>query len=268
VGYGTATFGYPWPDALPDMIDEGSIAKINGGRHYHAIFRVTLRSGEPCILKIEDKSMGTLFTERQTLLWLEKKLPVPKVHHYSDNGRFEYLLMTWIDGQLACDYVAQDGQPSLGALLGEGLARVHRLVADAYPTPSLLPDDCMELVRHNISTRPNEVMEVAKTNFAATSLDDVLRQLEANKPQASEYVFAHGDYGLGNVLIRDGQISAFIDFDCAGLADPYYDIYYALQSFKFNQRENEIDDFLAAYGVDELPKDRMRFHHMLDLLLL
>ena len=36
-------------------------------------------------------------------------------------------------------------------------------------------------------------------------------------------VWFHGDVALGNLLVRDGRLSAVIDFGCAGVGDPACD---------------------------------------------
>jgi aminoglycoside phosphotransferase (APT) family kinase protein len=50
-------------------------------------------------------------------------------------------------------------------------------------------------------------------------------------------VWAHGDVSSGNLLVRDGRLSAVIDFGSSGVGDPACDLYIAWTFFEGESRE-------------------------------
>lgn len=60
-------------------------------------------------------------------------------------------------------------------------------------------------------------------------------------------VWIHGDLLPGNILARDGRVSAVIDFGCLGVGDPAADLPAAWSIFSGESRET----FRVAMGVDD-----------------
>jgi len=69
-----------------------------------------------------------------------------------------------------------------------------------------------------------------------------------------EPVWAHGDLLPGNLLAVDGRLSAVIDFECMGLADPAFDVIVAWTYLDAATREV----FRAELGVDDAVWERAR----------
>ncbi len=60
-------------------------------------------------------------------------------------------------------------------------------------------------------------------------------------------VWLHGDMSVGNLLVRDGRLSAVIDFGCSAVGDPACDLCIAWTLFSGESREV----FRAGYSVDD-----------------
>ena len=60
-------------------------------------------------------------------------------------------------------------------------------------------------------------------------------------------VWVHGDVAAGNLLVRDGQLSAVIDFGSSGVGDPACDLAIAWTLFTGESRET----FRAALSLDD-----------------
>ncbi|RKN44907.1 aminoglycoside phosphotransferase family protein [Streptomyces hoynatensis] len=60
-------------------------------------------------------------------------------------------------------------------------------------------------------------------------------------------VWVHGDLSAGNLLVREGRLSAVIDFGGLGVGDPACDLLIAWEYFTGDSR----DAFRAALGADE-----------------
>jgi aminoglycoside phosphotransferase (APT) family kinase protein len=67
-------------------------------------------------------------------------------------------------------------------------------------------------------------------------------------------VWIHGDVAVGNLLLRDGRLSAVIDFGCSGVGDPACDMVIAWTFLSGEAR----DRFRAELGVDDATWSRGR----------
>lgn len=67
-------------------------------------------------------------------------------------------------------------------------------------------------------------------------------------------VWVHGDVAVGNLLVRDGQLAAVIDFGSSGVGDPACDMVIAWTLFTGESR----GAFRATLGVDDGMWDRGR----------
>lgn len=60
-------------------------------------------------------------------------------------------------------------------------------------------------------------------------------------------VWFHGDVDVGNLLVRDGRLSAVIDFGCCGVGDPACDLALAWTFFSTSERQA----FRESVGLDD-----------------
>ena len=60
-------------------------------------------------------------------------------------------------------------------------------------------------------------------------------------------VWIHGDLDARNLLVRDGRLSAVIDWGCLGVGDPAFDVMVAWKVLSADTRHS----FRAALAVDE-----------------
>ena len=67
-------------------------------------------------------------------------------------------------------------------------------------------------------------------------------------------VWIHGDVASGNLLVKDGRLSAVIDFGCCAVGDPACDLVMAWTFFSGESREA----FKATLGVDRATWARAR----------
>jgi len=58
-------------------------------------------------------------------------------------------------------------------------------------------------------------------------IEEGLAYIEESAPQVSNaLVLCHGDFRIGNMLVRDGSISAILDWELAFIGDPHFDLGY------------------------------------------
>lgn len=139
-------------------------------------------------------------------------LPVPRAIYVDDSH-------TILDvPYLVIEYVEHDvfDEQSIDAhqlrQLAEKLREIHRVNLSKYDL-SFLPDqaDSLESRLHQPATEKNKHIHQILSN--------VLPNLKRNGN-----VLLHGDYWLGNILWRDGNIAAVIDWEDAMLGDPLSDL--------------------------------------------
>ncbi|MFN8074256.1 MAG: aminoglycoside phosphotransferase family protein [Kineosporiaceae bacterium] len=101
--------------------------------------------------------------------------------------------------------------------------------------------------------------ETRRCLSAVSGLIDVPRAERAWEAALAEEwrgtpVWFHGDIASGNLLVRDGALSAVIDFGTSGVGDPACDLVIAWTMFARESREA----FRAAMGCDEAMWARAR----------
>lgn len=67
-----------------------------------------------------------------------------------------------------------------------------------------------------------------------------LRWLEVNAPPSGDVVLCHRDYRTGNYLVKDGRLTAILDWEFAGWSDPMEDLgWFCARSWRFGRFERE-----------------------------
>ena len=89
-------------------------------------------------------------------------------------------------------------------------------------------------------------------------------ELLSTRPSIEDLVFTHGDYCLPNVLLLGGELTGFVDWGRAGVADLYKDIALVLRSLEKNTGEDLADMFFEAYGLSSRDADRVEYYKLLD----
>ena len=63
----------------------------------------------------------------------------------------------------------------------------------------------------------------------------------------------HGDYCLPNILLEDFRLTGFVDFDCGGVGDRHWDLYWGIWTLGHNLKSDAYrDTFLEAYGRSDV----------------
>jgi aminoglycoside phosphotransferase (APT) family kinase protein len=139
-------------------------------------------------------------------------IPAPEPIHVDESGALlpsPFVVVEFIDGETlfepndTADFLRQ---------LAEGLARIHAIPASAEV--SFLP------------ARGYDIPERRATLDESMREGDIRDALESRRPlePANPPVLLHGDYWPGNILWRDGEIAAVIDWEDAHTGDPLSDL--------------------------------------------
>lgn len=93
--------------------------------------------------------------------------------------------------------------------------------------------------------------------------------LDENEPESVAPCVLHGDFRLGNLLVKETGLSAVLDWELAHLGDPAQDLaYICAPAWRFTNHDKpvaglgEIAEFLSAYeaaGGEKISMQRFRF---------
>lgn len=250
------------PERLAAIAGDRSWQQITIGHSESSTF--LLSGGERNLyLKTQSKrAEDRLREERDRLLWLAGKLPVPSVAAYEEDEEREWLLISEVPGVHAADPSWGGDVFALARALGEGLRRIHALAAADCPFDQRLDVKLTEAGRRTAAGLVDEAdFDAIRRGQGAEALYETLL---SSRPETEDVVFTHGDYCLPNVILQGGRVSGYIDWGRAGMADRYQDIALALRSLRYNFGAGHEEAFLAAYGMERADEEKVEYYQLLD----
>ena len=189
---------------------------------------------DDCVLKVEPHSEET---ERivSMMRWLAGKVPSPEVIAFETDGEKDYLLMSRLEGEMACSPYWLSHHEEMIGLLADALKMLWSVEITGCPVLRD-PDALLATAEKRFINGEADPLDAAPELFDESGFSDpqaMLDWLKENKPPF-EPVFSHGDFCLPNILIKDKKVSGFIDLNYAGVSDKWTDIFMCLQSLRWN----------------------------------
>lgn len=216
------------------------------------IYRLTHPEKPSLYLKISRGEGFRLRHEYDILKWIGVRLPTPEPLFYMLSGGEEHLLTSEVPGTPAYQVQPEERRDAV-RVLAFTLKCIHELDTHACPYSNTVEARVAALKpRLNQGDREklDQLLEYAPSETLA---------------------FTHGDYCLPNVITLGPRLSGVIDWDYAGLADPYVDLASCLRSLKYNFGERESKEawiplFLEVYGLGSLDDEKLGFYTELGAL--
>ena len=172
------------------------------------------------------------------LVGTHTEVPVPRVSWLEQDPRWlqtPFLVMNHIDGVAPTDmppYVfggwLADGSPEQQAKL-QGhvvnvLARLHELTPSSVDLSFLeLADEDATPLDHYLATQ-RRYYDWAREDTSYSLVDDTFAWLDAHRPAETSPVLNWGDARIGNILFRDFEPVAVLDWEMAGVGPPEIDL--------------------------------------------
>ena len=210
------------------------------------------RRGDTFFKSGEGEAAKDLAAERERLVWLAGKLPVPRVLAFDESS----MLISAIAGAPA--HESRCPAQRIVEILADALRMIHAVPIDGCPFRDTLEHELREAERR---MREGNIKRNAFT--AGLTPEETLDELRRTRELVRADVFTHGDYCLPNVIVDNDALSGFVDWGQAGLADPHRDLLGARNSILRNLGEEWVDPFFARYGIDPDP-ERLRYYALLD----
>ncbi|MBE6665624.1 MAG: aminoglycoside 3'-phosphotransferase [Ruminococcaceae bacterium] len=179
------------------------------------------------VLKME-KTSELSDSEHEMLLWLDGKLPVPRVIAFERENGFNYLLMTRQSGNMACEHGLPEEEVS--RLLAKGLKMLWQTDISDCPKKRTISSMLTEAEQ---KIKDGSLQNLFPSHTEFPDFESLFSYLSQNIPQ-DDFVFSHGDYCLPNVFLDDDGVCGFLDLGRAGISDRYEDIYMCLWSMRYN----------------------------------
>lgn len=207
--------------------------------------------------------------------WLKGKLPVPEVLAALTEDGTDYLLMTKIEGKMACDGFYMERPELLVSLLAEALKMLWQVDISGCPYERTL-DAVLEEAKYNVENGLVDMDNVQPDTFGENGFagpEALLAWLNENRPEP-EPVLSHGDFCLPNLFLNGDGISGLIDLGDTGVGDKWNDIAICYRSLKNNaegiygeKRYPEISPELLFTKLGVEPDwEKIRYYILLDEL--
>jgi aminoglycoside phosphotransferase len=230
-----------------------------------AVFRVEHESGARAYLKTaEAGSDADLRGEVARLLWMEDRVPVPRVRYFAEVGANQLLLTDVVPGVPIFEDSLRDRLPQVIAEYGRALQQIHALPIDACPFDERL-DVKLATARRAIESGQVRT-DLFDEEYAGRMPGSLYEELLSGRPKDEDLVFTHGDYCAPNVLVEPVtlEMTGFVDVGRAGVSDRYQDLALAARSTAFNFGPEWVQPFLHAYGIAQPDEAKMAFYRLLD----
>ena len=161
-------------------------------------------------------------------------VPVPKVYWYCDDSTVlggNFFIMERVEGEAALPWTDSEGagafdesvRPQLAEQFVAGLAALHNFAWQGTPAaelPGAAPLD--QVGMRQILWWEEYLHERQLASYPL--LEHGMLWLKAHVPKAPRVSIVHGDYRIGNFLVREARISAMLDWELVHLGDPYEDL--------------------------------------------
>ena len=251
------------PEPLQPFVAGAAWTRITVGESLSAIFRLD-RSGQAALyLKIAPRAQRMeLLWEKKRLVWLRGRLPAPNVVGYETDARNEFLLLTPLPGRHVASLIVAEPNEKIVQLLAAGLRAIHAIPIRDCPFDMTL-DREIERARHNVVNGLVDEADFDSTRLGRTAAA-LFEELQSKRPADEELVFTHGDYCLPNVMVDRGEVSGFVDWGRAGVADRYKDIALVARSLERNTGKDLTLAFFEAYGLSSPDAEKIEYYKLLD----
>ncbi len=199
---------------------------------------------------------GTLQNEAAMDSYFHQKGLGPEVVSYVP-GETDWLLTRAVPGE-SCIHQSLLADPRrLCDILAQSLRMLHSLDYAHCPITNRT-ETYRRSVRENYRVGCCD-LRLLPDHWRISSREEAWQIAECGLPYFRQDTLIHGDYCLPNILLRDWQLTGFIDLGFGGVGDRHIDLFWGLWSLEFNLKTNAYTRrFLDVYGRDWVEPEKLR----------
>ena len=251
------------PGPLRPFVEGRTWIRITTGKSMADTFRLDRDRRTPLYLKVSPMRLRRdLLQEKERTEWLRGRLPVPEVLVYETDCRNEYMVLSALPGLDASNLGGDRPDDSLVRLLAVGLRSIHDLRIEECPFDMSL-DRVIQEAGRNLADGMVDDADFDDERLGRSAVE-VFEELMSRSRPEEDLVFTHGDYCLPNVMIYGEEVSGFLDWGRAGIADRYKDIALVVRSLEYNIGTDRRAMFFEAYGLSSPDADKIEYYKLLD----
>ena len=253
------------------------IAKFTAGRDFRldrtGLSGSTVGIFDDLVLKIEPVSAESENAHAMQL-WLEDKLPTPRILASVIREDHRWTAMTRISGEMSCAQAYRADPHRLTRVLAEAMKRLWTVDISDCPVDQS-PAAKLSRARGIVEAGQVDLDLVDPDTFGPEGFSSptaLLQWLQENVPDC-EPVLTHGDFCLPNLFLKDWEFSGFLDLGRSGAGDKWTDIAILWRSLRDNFGGHygdavagfHPDALFAALGMEK-DEEKLRYYLLMDEL--
>jgi aminoglycoside phosphotransferase (APT) family kinase protein len=209
-------------------------------------------------LKVTKGTKASIENELEVLKALyDRRFPVPQVLWHGKDTR-EFMALEERPGVMLRDFLKPYSPHHVASLVQPTLYELGRWVGKLHATE--LP--------WRMNKRTALYSFLGEEGVEDPRFREVVLFLQYNPPPEKDIVFVHGDLNDANVLVEDGQVTALLDWESAGLGWREYELAWILRERRnyMNTPESK-QAFLDGYtSVTSYDEDALRWCSVMNAL--
>ena len=230
-----------WVAARIDGLEPPLEFTLIAGGHSNLTYKFVDRRGEAYVLRRPPlghilESAHDMGREHRIIsaLW-DTDVPVPETFGLCEDNDVNgspFFLMKFVDGVVPHDVTAaatipENERASSGEHVVDVLATLHLIDPDDVGLGNLARKEAY--IERQLK-RWTKQWEATKTH-EIPEMEESERLLHEDMPAQVGSAIVHGDYRIGNMIIRDGRMAALLDWELCTLGDPLADLGYLLNNW-------------------------------------
>ncbi len=174
-----------------------------------------------------------------------------------ESGEYDWLLTERIKGEDCLDPVYLADPKRLCDVTAALLRQLHETNPAGCPVADRTAE-YLATARRNYETGHFD-KRLFPDNWGYRSAEEAWQVLEEGGKELRTDTLLHGDYCLPNIILKDWQLSGFIDLDSGGVGDRHVDLFWGAWSLQFNLKTDAYRErFLDAYGRDQVQPELLK----------
>lgn len=227
---------------VPDLVETEKVRLISNYRH-------TIASVQDQVVVKYGSLVRQVEADTMQFVSLHTSVPIPKVHGtFTNEDGVTFIVMEFVRGETmeaAWTTLSKDEKQKLAVQLGSYLDDMRKLEGEYIGALGRLP--CKVVSLQGPWTGPfnteKELNETLLRDFEREVPGYFGSMLKKLLKDGHQVVFSHSDLSMRNIMVRDEQIIAVLDWESAGFFPEYWDYAHSFLGVRWN------DDALSDYAL-------------------